>query len=48
MAPNENDNNDSEFDQYFQDLLGIPWHEYLQMDDELEIETASHAPDANN
>ena len=39
---------DSEFDQYFQNLLGIPWDEYLLMDKELEMENPVHAPDANS
>ena len=38
---------DTEFDQYFQNLLGIPWDEYLLMDEKLEIEKPVHAPDAN-
>ena len=42
----ENDG-DSEFDQYFQNLLGIPWDEYLIMDEELKAGNPSHAPDGN-
>ena len=51
--PECSDNNttsdeDSEFDQYFQNLVGIPWDEYLLKDEELEMENPVHAPDANN
>ena len=31
----------------FENLLGVPWDEYLQMDDELEAENPCCAPDAN-
>ena len=42
------DDGDSEFGQYFQNLLGIPWDEYLMMDEELEAENPCCAPDANS
>ena len=38
---------DPEFDKSFQNLLCIPWDEYLLMDEELERENPVHAPDAN-
>ena len=39
---------DTEFDQYFQNLLGMSWDEYLMMDEELEIENPVCALDASN
>ena len=38
---------DPQFDEYFEKLLGIPWDEYLMMDEVLEAKNRSHAPDAN-
>ena len=38
---------DPEFNQYFENLFGIPWDEYLLMNEELEAENPSCAPDAN-
>ena len=35
-----------EFDQWFADLLEVPWEEYLAYDDELEMEQPARAPDA--
>ena len=39
---------DPEFTKFFQDLLDIPWDEYLAMDAELELENPARAPDAQN
>ena len=46
-TPEERDDcdNDVEFVEYFQNLLDIPWHEYLAMDQELESELLCRAPD---
>ena len=33
-----NDDEDQEFRHYFEDLLEIPWDDYLAMDEELELE----------
>ena len=43
----EQQDGDAEFDEYFENLLGIPWDKYLLMDEELEAEHPSCAPDAN-
>ena len=49
MNGNNNNNNvDTEFAQYFKNLLGIPWLDYLMMDDELEMENPVCAPDAKS
>ena len=46
-TPEERDDcdNNAEFAEYFQNLLDIPWDEYLAMDQELESELPSRAPD---
>ena len=46
-VPHENHEADTDFDEYFQNLLGIPWEEYLMMDEELEAKNPSCAPDGN-
>ena len=37
---------DMKFARYFQELLDVPWEEYLAMDNQLELENSVHAPDA--
>ena len=45
--PFQNDiNEDSDFAKYFEELLDIPWDEYLSMDDELQKKCPAKAPDA--
>ena len=36
---------DTDFPEYFENLLNIPWDEYLAMDEELEKEEPTRAPD---
>ena len=43
----EKGDSDTKFAEYFVNLLGVPWYEYLQMDDYLEAKNPSCAPDAN-
>ena len=41
-----NNEQDDEFANYFQELLDIPWDEYLAMDKDLELEQPARAPDS--
>ena len=36
-----------EFDRWFEDLLEVPWDEYLAFDDQLDIECSPRAPTAS-
>ena len=44
----ENLDDDPEFASYFQDLLNMPWEEYLAQDNEDELEQPARAPDAQS
>ena len=37
-----------DFDIYFQELLEVPWDEYLAFDEELELNSPATAPDMNS
>ena len=47
IAITQDSDADTEFAEYFKNLFGVPWDEYLQMHDELEAENPHHACDAN-
>lgn len=46
--PNDDTTEPDEFDIWFQNLLEVPWEEYLAVDDELEEESPARAPDAQS